>query len=95
MPSEGIVGLVRALQAAGARSIVASQWKVADASTERLMVTFHRKLREGLAKDEALRQAMAAVQRDPRTAHPYYWAAFFLTGDPENPCLGIGSGHRL
>jgi CHAT domain-containing protein len=87
--SEGIVGLTRALQVAGARSIVASQWAVADASTARLMVAFHRKLRAGLAKDEALREAMALVRRNPATAHPYYWAPFFLTGDPENRTLGI------
>jgi CHAT domain-containing protein len=86
--SEGLVGLTRALQAAGARSIVASLWPVADASTERLMVTFHRKLREGLAKDEALQQAMAAVRSDPATADPRYWAAFFLLGDPDNGVLG-------
>jgi CHAT domain-containing protein len=85
---EGIVGLTRALQYAGAQSIVASQWKVADESTRRLMVAFHQKLRAGLAKDEALRQAMAAVRSTPKTAHPYYWAAFFLTGDPDNPNLG-------
>src|SRR5262249_10513840 len=85
---EGIVGLMRALQYAGARSVVASQWKVADETTSTLMVAFHRKLREGLAKDEALRQAMALVRSNPKTAHPYYWAAFFLTGDPDNPSLG-------
>jgi CHAT domain-containing protein len=86
---EGIVGLTRALQYAGARSIVASQWKVADASTATLMVAFHRKLWQGLAKDEALRQAMAIVRRSPRTAHPYYWAPFFLTGDPDNAVPGV------
>jgi CHAT domain-containing protein len=92
---EGIVGLTRALQYAGARSIVASQWKVADASTRTLMVAFHRGLREGLAKDEALRWAMARVQQDPRTAHPYYWAPFFLTGDPDNPVRADrGAVHR-
>jgi len=85
---EGIVGMTRALQYAGARSIVASQWKVADASTSTLMIHLHRKLRQGAAKDEALRQAMAVVQRNPATAQPYYWAAFFLTGDPDNPRLG-------
>jgi CHAT domain-containing protein len=89
--SEGIVGLTRALQAAGARSVVASQWRVADVSTERLMVAFHRKLREGVAKDEALRQAMAVVRGDPATADPRYWAAFFLVGDPANPNLGVAN----
>ena len=87
---EGIVGLVRALQYAGARAIVASQWQVADWSTAALMVAFHEKLRAGLAKDEALRQAMAQVQGKTATAHPYYWAAFFLTGDPQNSTLAMG-----
>jgi CHAT domain-containing protein/Flp pilus assembly protein TadD len=85
---EGIVGLTRSLEYAGARSVVASQWKVADASTRRLMVVFHQRLLAGLPKDESLRQAMTVVRRDPRTARPYYWAAFVLTGDPDNPILG-------
>jgi CHAT domain-containing protein len=67
--------------------VVASQWAVADASTAKLMVVFHQKLRAGLPKDEALRHAMLQVQRDPATAHPYYWAPFFLIGDPDNSCL--------
>jgi CHAT domain-containing protein len=83
MRGEGIVGLVRALQYAGARSIVASQWAVADASTATLMQRFHEGFRAGLPKDEALRRAMGAVRQDARTAHPYFWAPFFLTGDPE------------
>lgn len=91
---EGLIGLTRALQYAGARSILASQWKVADFSTARLMLAFHRSLRDGLTKDEALRQAMALVRHNPETAHPYFWAPFFLTGDPSNPNLGIVSKHR-
>src|SRR5262249_57005055 len=85
--AEGLVGMVRSLQYAGARSVVASQWKVADESTSALMVAFHRYLRQGLAKDEALRRAMAQVRRSQ--PHPYYWAAFFLMGDPDNPNLGV------
>lgn len=91
---EGIVGLTRALQYAGARSILASRWKVADGSTAALMVGFHRGLRAGRAKDEALQAAMAAVQREGTTAAPYYWAPFFLLGDPENPSLGIAAATR-
>jgi hypothetical protein len=79
---EGIVGLTRALQYAGARSVVAAQWPIADASTARLLVAFHRRLQAGDAKDEALRQAMTSVRQDPATAHPYHWSAFVLTGDP-------------
>ncbi len=79
---EGVMGLTRALQLAGARSVVASQWSVADQSTARLMVSFHRGLRQGLAKDEALRRAMIATAGNPRWSHPAYWAPFYLTGDP-------------
>jgi CHAT domain-containing protein len=85
---EGIVGLTRALQIAGARSVVASHWQVADRGTTTLMVAFHENLRRGLAKDEALRQAMATVRKNGRTAPPYYWAPFFLMGEPDNPNLG-------
>lgn len=86
---EGIIGLTRALQYAGARSIIASQWRVDDESTRKLMVALHRNLRRGIAKDEALRRAMAALRANARTAHPYDWAPFLLIGDPENPDLGI------
>jgi CHAT domain-containing protein len=85
---EGLIGLTRALEYAGARSVVSSLWTADDQSTLTLMVAFHRNLRTGDAKDEALRRAMESVRRDPRSSHPYYWAAFYLTGDPDNPTLG-------
>jgi CHAT domain-containing protein/Tfp pilus assembly protein PilF len=78
---EGLVGLTRAFQVAGARSVVASQWRVSDRSTARLMVAFHESLRAGVSKDEALRRAMVKVAKDPTTADPYFWAAFLLVGD--------------
>ncbi len=86
---EGLVGLTRALQYAGARSIVASQWKVADQSTAKLMVAFHRSLRQGVPKDEALRKAMALVRENPATSHPYYWAPFILVGNSDNSLLAF------
>jgi CHAT domain-containing protein len=86
---DGFGRLVRSLQAAGARAVVASQWKVADDSTKVLMETFHRQLRQGFNKDDALREAMKALQTEPHTAHPYYWAPFVLTGSPAalNPAV--------
>jgi len=54
-----------------------------------LMTALHRHLRQGMAKDEALRRAMAEVRKYPAMAHPYFWAAFILTGDPDNPALGV------
>jgi tetratricopeptide (TPR) repeat protein len=85
---EGIVGLTRALQYAGAASVVGSQWSVDDASTTKLMERLHRELRGGKRKDDALRTAMAAVRGDALTRHPYYWAPFVLLGSPDNPWKG-------
>jgi len=88
-PGEGIIGLTRALQVAGARGVVASQWSVADASTPLLMLAFHRALRAGRTKDQALRRAM--VQTARRWPHPFHWAPFFLAGDPR-PLRPAGKG---
>ena len=49
------MGLARAFQYAGARSVVASLWRVADRSTAVLMTRFYTHLRSGKPKDEALR----------------------------------------
>jgi CHAT domain-containing protein len=84
---EGVVGLTRALEYAGARSVVATQWSVvAGNSTVQLMEDFHRHLRAGVPKDEALKDAMAAVRKE--YPQPFYWAPFILLGDPDNPNLG-------
>jgi CHAT domain-containing protein/tetratricopeptide (TPR) repeat protein len=87
---DGLGRLIRTLQAAGAGAVVASQWQVADDSTKLLMEDFHRNLRGGMTKDEALREAMKAVQATPGMAHPSYWAPFLLTGSPA-ALKGVGN----
>jgi len=77
---EGLLGLTRAFQLAGAPSVVASLWRVPDEVTPTLMREFHRHVRNGVGIDEALARAQRAMLRDPRTAHPYNWAAFVLNG---------------
>jgi len=44
-------------------------------------------LRQGLPKDEALRQAMAHLRQSRATSDPYYWAPFILVGDSDNSVL--------
>jgi CHAT domain-containing protein/Tfp pilus assembly protein PilF len=94
---EGMVGLQRAFQVAGARSVVASLWQVDDRATRDLMSAFYRAYLEekGATRVEALRQAQVSMLRDgvsrgmnfehaePKTKRlpPYYWAAFVLSGD--------------
>ena len=80
MRGEGVVGLARALQAAGAQSVVGSYWNVDDASTATFMVEFHRGVRRGLTKDRALQLAIIKLKEDSSTSHPFYWAPFVIIG---------------
>jgi CHAT domain-containing protein len=73
--------LTWAFQYAGARSVLASLWPVADASTAELMRAFYRARQTGLPTAEALQQAQRALLADPATATPFYWAGFQLVGD--------------
>jgi CHAT domain-containing protein/tetratricopeptide (TPR) repeat protein len=82
MGGEGLVGLVRAFQYAGARSVLASLWSVEDASTAELMKRFYGYLQKGRSKDEALRAAQVDLIRSKSgSSHPFHWAAFELFGD--------------
>lgn len=81
MGGEGLIGLTRAFQYAGARSVLASLWSVADTSTGELMTGLYGYLKSGSTKDEALRAAQLDLIRSRRFAHPFHWAAFTLTGD--------------
>jgi CHAT domain-containing protein/Tfp pilus assembly protein PilF len=81
LAGEGLIGLTRAFHYAGARSVLASLWQVADASTADMMTKFYGHLRKGVNKDEALRQAQREMIANPKTAAPFHWAAFTLSGD--------------
>jgi CHAT domain-containing protein/Tfp pilus assembly protein PilF len=62
---EGLLGLQRSFQSAGARSVVASLWSVDDAATKALMVAFYTNLWEKkMPKLAALRQAQLTMLRE-------------------------------
>ncbi|HEX6899048.1 MAG TPA: CHAT domain-containing protein [Thermoanaerobaculia bacterium] len=83
MGGEGLLGLTRAFQFAGARTVLSSLWNVSDASTATLMKRFYSYLRQGETKDAALRSAQLDLLRSRKESlsHPYYWAGFSLYGD--------------
>lgn len=78
---EGVIGLSWAMFVAGVPTTVVSQWKVESSSTTALMLEFHRGLRRGAGKSEALRRATMKVMADRRYDHPFYWAGFIVVGD--------------
>ncbi len=75
---DDVVGLTRGFLYAGASTIVASLWQVDDQATSYLMTRFYDNL-ERTDKREALRSAQLDTRK--KYAHPYYWAAFQLTGN--------------
>jgi tetratricopeptide (TPR) repeat protein/CHAT domain-containing protein len=93
---EGVVGLQRAFQVAGARTVLASQWRAPDEASHALMREFYARLwsKTPLGGARALREAqlwMIAEWRGDRgptepkdddgPLRPYFWAAFTLSGD--------------
>jgi CHAT domain-containing protein len=72
---------MRAAVVSGARSILASQWQVSDASTRDLLCHFHQAARDpAVPLAEALRQAVGSIRGDPQYQHPYHWGSFALVG---------------
>jgi CHAT domain-containing protein len=90
-------GLVRAFVGAGARTVVASHWPVPDDydATKRLVGGLVG-AQPGEPLALALEQAQEKLMDDPKTSHPFYWAAFIILGDgakPLIPTTAIASAH--
>lgn len=75
---EGVYGLRRAFQQAGARSVVSSLWEVSDAGTQTLMAALYKRLLAGMGPHQALREAQLEMLRDSQWSMPYVWSAFFM-----------------
>jgi CHAT domain-containing protein/Flp pilus assembly protein TadD len=84
---EGVLGLQRAFQLAGARTVVSSLWRVPDRQTSLLMQRFYHNVWQGkMSRIEALREAQIWILRggdevDRAQVPPSQWAAFVLSGD--------------
>jgi len=68
---EGVLGLQRAFHLAGARTVVASLWRVNDAATAALMKGFYDNLwRKRMGTAQAMRQAQLALLRGENASGP-------------------------
>jgi CHAT domain-containing protein/Tfp pilus assembly protein PilF len=94
---EGLLGLQRAFQVAGAHSVVASLWTVKDEPTRALMARFYENLWQNKQTPRAaFHEAQLQMLREgfgrggkpipddrarPTRMPPFYWAAFVLSTD--------------
>jgi CHAT domain-containing protein len=86
---EGFAGLTRAFMYAGARSLLVSHWSVDSHSTQALMTSTFRNIKNGMpaltAVNDAQRQLLAGRYKQGEyhfsRSHPFFWAAFVYVGD--------------
>ena len=81
-------GLVRAFVGAGARSVIASHWPIPDDydATKKLMVALF-SAPPGTPIADALRDGQRKLMASADTSHPFYWAAFAIVGDGQQPLI--------
>ncbi|HEY9852724.1 MAG TPA: CHAT domain-containing protein [Leptolyngbyaceae cyanobacterium] len=76
------LGLAGVAVKAGARSTLATLWKVSDDSTSALMTEFYKQLaNKQITKAEALRLAQLNLLKDRSYRIPYFWAPYVLVGN--------------
>ena len=83
---EGVFGLRRAFQVAGAKTVIMSLWPIEDATAQHWMETLYKEhFLNGRSTAEAVRSASLRILNQRRTkhlsTHPFYWGAFIAAGD--------------
>lgn len=84
--SEGVFGLRRAFQTAGARTVITTLWEAEDRAAREWMERLYRaRLVDGQGTADAVRTATLEMLRERRTqgraVHPFYWAGWVAVGD--------------
>lgn len=83
---EGVLGLRRAFQLAGARTLITSLWPVEDEAARMWMNRLYQaRLTPGMSTAEAVREASLGMLQQRRSrglsTHPFFWGAFVAAGD--------------
>jgi CHAT domain-containing protein len=74
------MGMGRAFQFGGARSVLTSLWSISEYASVSMVESFFGHIKNGKAKLEALQAARAEI-RSKGFDHPFFWAPFILVGE--------------
>lgn len=78
----GVMGISRALQYAGANSLVLNLWPVNDMLAADFAVYFYDQLNQGKSKAEAMR-ATKLYFLENKNASPHFWGPYLLIGNAQ------------
>lgn len=73
---EGVYGLQRAFQVAGAKNLIMSLWKVDDEATQLMMTSFYKNWVQSGNLSDSFRKAQQLIK--DKYKKPYFWGAFIL-----------------
>lgn len=83
---QGVFNIAKAFFDAGSKTVLSSLWEIDDKSTSEISTKFYANLKDGQNKASALRNAkldyLSTIKSD-NYAHPYYWAAPIIVGNPD------------
>ncbi len=77
---EGVYGLRRAFQEAGAHAVLSTLWTISDAGTQVFMEKFYTRFMQGEKPQQALRNTQLEFMQSKEWGHPFYWAPFVMVG---------------
>jgi CHAT domain-containing protein len=82
--NHGMDDIVGTLASLGVPDVVATRWQIDSGSAVPMMDAFYGGLAQGLSVPQALTAARQTLSRDPRYRHPYYWAAYYASGQVDS-----------
>jgi len=93
---EGVAPLVRPLIVAGVPAVVGALWDVSDATSKDLLVSFHRRYRQGDDAAVALRAAQLELLKSakPGLRPVLVWAPFQVIGHASSPFAPANDNHK-
>jgi len=85
VPGEGIQSLARSFLQSGAQSLVYTLWSINDQTSSHIVSDFYQELKDMSSPVRAMSMAQRSYLSNAsnKLSHPYYWAAFQVTGGQE------------